>query len=218
MLFGKKQNKKNEGEESSSLSQKDLILKQVSKFFVRYYEAIVAVLVLIVFIIGFVFIINPKYKKINEMKQYTLVDLTSGKSKIEMYLNKLVEYRDSYKNISDVSKERIDKAIPRDNHVEVLYAQIENLTKKQGVAIRSLSIIDNPVSEEAKGKKEKGEEGALKLGQANISLVVSGVDYNGLKRLLVAFENNLRLLDVFSINFKPEQKEAELIMYSYYLN
>jgi len=217
-MFGKKQDKKNESEESSSLSQREIILKQISKYFVRYYEAVVAVVVLLIFVIGFIFIINPKYKKINEMENYTLIDLDTGKAKIETYLGKLEEYRDSYKNITDVSKERIDKAIPQDSHVEMLYAQIESLTKKQGVAIRSLSIVNNETITDPKVKKEASPDSKLKLGQADISLVVSGIDYSGLKRLLVAFENNLRLMDVFSVSFKPEQKEAELVIFSYYLN
>lgn len=211
MFAGKKEEKNSEEEVQD---KKKVFLRKASVFVVLYFDALVALVVLIIFVAGFFFVINPKYKSIKEAEQYSLEDLIAGKSKLEDYLSKLTEYRNLYRDLSNISRERIEKTVPQDDHLENFYAQIENITKKQGVVINSLSVTEVEVTDKkAVAAASVGEF----LSKANIYLTVSGVDYSGVKKLLTIFENNLRIMDVESVKFDVESKAAEFIIIAYFL-
>ena len=223
-MFEKKEAKNEEGQVGED--KKKLFLKKASVFVVHYFDSLVAVTVLIIFVTGFFFIINPKYKTINEMEMYSIDDLEAGKTKLENYSAKLVDYRNTYRDLSEVGKERIEKVVPGNEQLENFFAQIESITKKQGVFITSMSVADEKKKEKvansgndegveketANSAESKGE-----LGVASISLIISGVDYAGTKKLLSIFENNLRLMDVKSIKFDTSNKEVELLITAYFL-
>ena len=56
----------------------------------------------------------------------------------------------------------------------------------------------------------------LDEAKVKIKLSVSGVSYKKLKALLLAIEENLRLMDVVDVNFSSERKTADLEIDTYY--
>lgn len=223
-MFEKKEIKNEEGQVGEG--KKKLFLKKASVFVVLYFDALVAVTVLVIFVAGFFFIINPKYKAINEMEMYSLDDLEAGKTKLDNYSAKLVDYRNTYRDLSEVGKERIEKVVPGNEQLENFFAQIESITKKQGVFITSMSIADekkkekatNAGSEDGVEKEDvKAVESKGELGVASINLIISGTDYSGVKKMLTIFENNLRLMDIKSVKFDASKKEVELLISAYFL-
>ncbi|MCU0680391.1 MAG: hypothetical protein MUF50_03775 [Planctomycetes bacterium] len=55
------------------------------------------------------------------------------------------------------------------------------------------------------------------LGIIKISLEMTKVNYDNLKKLLYVLENNLKLMDVTSLNYTPNKKQASLEIFTYYL-
>lgn len=216
-MFSKKTIKKNEEKEAHEKAK--AILRKVEVFATRYFDALIAIFVMIVFVAGFFFVINPKYKTITETEVYSQEDLEAEKSKLSEYLSKLTEYKTAYQKLSKVSRERVEKVVPRDDYLENFFARVENITKKQGVLITSLSI-NNP-EKDAQNKKNQQIDGDVvsekKFGEVEILLKVSGIDYSGVKRLLSVFENNLRLMDVEVVKFNTEANKAEFSITSYFL-
>jgi len=219
-MFSKKETENKEVQVDDE--KRKLLIKKASVFVVHYFDALVAALVLIIFVAGFFFIINPKYKAITETEQYSLEDLQSGNTKLSNYLAKLIEYKNAYQKLSDVSRERLEKVAPQDQHLENFFAQIENITKRQGVSIFSLSVSELIDAKETNpdGTVNTAAVNALKdsgLGKVKIELAVNGADYMGAKRLLSVFENNLRLMDVQSVKFDTTSKKVEFVITSYFL-
>lgn len=206
--------RKEENNPEEGQDKKKVFLRKASVFVVSYFDALVALMVLVIFVVGFFFLINPKYKSIKEAEQYSLEDLISGKSKLEDYLSKLTEYRNLYRDLSSISRERIEKTVPQDDHLENFFAQIENITKKQGIIISSLSVTEVEIADK---KTAAATTAGEILSKANINLLVSGVDYAGVKKLLTIFENNLRIMDVESVKFDTESKTAEFAIIAYFL-
>jgi hypothetical protein len=55
-----------------------------------------------------------------------------------------------------------------------------------------------------------------KLGQINVDVSISKIDYAGFKNLVKIFENNLRLLDIVKLDFSPSGGTANFTFATYY--
>ena len=67
-------------------------------------------------------------------------------------------------------------------------------------------------------KEASAELKNLGLREVNIALNLSGGDYVALKNFLVDLENNLRLMDVVSLNYSPEAGSNILNIRTYRLD
>jgi hypothetical protein len=143
--------------------------------------------------------------------------MESERDVLNNYFSKLNEYVDIYRKLSNVSRERVEKIIPEDDFLEKFFARMETLTKRQGVVLTEMMLA---YDEEDDGKKAKKPSDSDKksLKKINIQISVSGVDYDGVKRLLKAFENNLRILDVNTLEFNITEKTASFSVTTYFLD
>jgi cbb3-type cytochrome oxidase subunit 3 len=211
-------NKKNKKEkvEGKGAKYQDL-LKKIEVYVSRYFDALVAVLVIIIFLLGAFFVINPKYKSIIEEEKYSQADMESERDILNNYFSKLNEYVDIYRKLSNVSRERVEKIIPEDDFLEKFFARMETLTKRQGVVLTEMMLAYDEEDDGKKAKKPSAND-KKSLKKINIQISVSGVDYDGVKRLLKAFENNLRILDVNTLEFNITEKTASFSVTTYFLD
>lgn len=213
--IGKKnKDKKIETGQKVSNEKYQVILKKIGVFSVRYFDALVAVFVLIVFLLGFVLVINPKYKAIIQAEEYSQEDLEAERNGLSSYVRQLSEYKSLYQQLSSISKERIDKMVSEGRHKEDLFAIIESMTRKQGAILTAISIQDLSESDDDEKKKKDKDT----LSEIEISLSISGLDYFSVKKMLGVLETNLMLMDVESLEFDVDSKKADLIIKTYILN
>jgi len=186
----------------------------------RYAIFLIVVFMVFVFILAYKLIISPvsasingEIKAINEnreiQKQYFLKTLENIK-----------KYKEDYENININDRKRIDLMIPDKSDVDQLFSDIELLVLKNGFILNSLEIdkFDKKIK---KAKKVKSSDDSLKtennnLGIINLKLDVSNSGYEKFKKLLNAFENNLRILDVYNINFSPDGASINFDIRTYY--
>jgi len=213
-MFNKKKNK--EKNENKAETKYQVWLRKGEVWVTRYFDAIVAALVITIFLLGAFFVIHPKYKSIVEKEDYSQEDLEVERNNLKNYVSKLTEYKKAYQNLSDVSINRIENMIPDDDVLENFFARLEYITKRKGVLVKSISIVDLSIEEENSHRASKEKE-FENLGKLKIDLSVDGIDYFGVKKLLEEFENNLRLMDVKNIKFDLNTKTAEFTIITYYL-
>ena len=97
---------------------------------------------------------------------------------------------------------------------EDVFTDMEKLIFSRGLLLNSIEVAsissgDNP--DNSSGGSVSG------VGEASIKLSISGIDYEGLKKLLAIFESSMRLMDVKKVDFSPKGKTAILQISTYYL-
>lgn len=213
MGFLNKQKNTQDGLSQNKEVKYSAFFKKAGVLMTRYFDALVAVLVIIIFLLGVSFVISPKYKAIVKAEKYSQEDLEEEINNLNTYLNKLLEYKKTYQQLSDISIDRVKKVVPEDDHLEDLFARLESITKRQGVVIKMMTLTD--LSDNDVDKKRGSNNSTLH--KVEIALSISGVDYYGLKKILSVFENNLRLMDVQGVKFDLDAKTADFSIITYFL-
>lgn len=168
----------------------------------------------VVFVFGIIIFIFPKYNEIaieikanedRQSKEY------SEKSKKDIEDLKLLI--SAYESISPSHIEKINKIIPPADIKEKIITEIEALVVRNGLILGAISI--EPVEKDPRKKVEEKIDLPENITKYKITLKILGVNYNNLKNILRVFENNLRLLDVQSVDFSAEKNEAQIELHTY---
>jgi len=102
-----------------------------------------------------------------------------------------------------------------------LFGEFEEIAEKNAWILTSVSLNYPDELEEGEAAPVV-EEGALygslseNTRQVEVELVLSGVDYAGLGKLLTVLETNLRLFDVKQIDFSGDSEVAVTLVTYYY--
>ncbi len=181
--------------------------RKLALIFFRYSRLFTIVLLLFIFVLSYLFVIGPKYKKMKKTSEYLTGIRMDELNKLETYLERLKNFNKSYKNVSELDRERMNKIIPSTNNYEDLLVEIEDIVNNRGLVLRSVSIKTSkrsPNTSRAKTTVKKEEETNPSLENIEVlslSLEINEVDYDSMKELLSDFEMNLRLIDVDSVDF-----------------
>lgn len=232
-------NKINESEFADRKRRND-----VNKFLNSYFRFI-AVFILIVFLwVAIRFVIKPRFEDAivlsnNALKQKKTEFLSEYK-KMENYKKVIAEFSEIDPN--KISK--ISKIVPDQYSRDDLFTEITYFLMKNNFKIQSITIVDPLVgtgstgaSVESSGSGASSERrtGAVDSETTNtpahtdylktlspetgvwlVSLQLSEINYLALKSLLSVLENNLKLIDIFSINFQPTASSVDLSFFTYY--
>lgn len=193
----------------------------------RYYNLFVLILVVIVFIGGFLFLLFPRYRVVSkEIREKNTAQEEEYRS-LEKYFNELAEYRATYESISKEDKEKVNSMLPISPPLEDLFTEIEALIRGRGLLLNSIAITPDiaykpliPTSEMnyiSTSTSEVNENYIPQLGRIKFVISISGIDYKGIKGLLATLENNLRLMDLEDLNFSLDGKSATLQITTYYV-
>lgn len=154
---------------------------------------IFSILILAAIVLVVIFLILPQFSRIKNIKS-EINNLKTELSKKTELSEKIDEMILKYNEL--VAKlQKINFVIPKGQEKPELIVQIESLAKESGLIVES--IVFKEVSQ------KESETAGYKI--LNISLGLSG-NYQAFKNFLVAVEQNIRLMDVQSIDFSsPEQ-------------
>ena len=202
----------------ADISRKTSLRQTINVFLSRYFRYLSIIIALLVMAGAYFYLLKPKYNKILLEIDNTKNTQEAEREDLDQYYNKLLDYIAEYKKIKKADIEKISKLAPMDADYGKLFTDFEAIIKEQGFILNSLSI--NPDVKAVKNKasgKEKSSVLPSVIGRIKISADISGVDYESLKHLLGVIENNLRLMDVNSLNWSPDNASANLEITTYYL-
>ena len=200
------------GKDKKGLKDKEKI-RVLLLFLYRYFYFFSLILVIIVIVAGIFAFVIPKYRAISEeMKS------RDEEKRLELdYLNKyqveLTKYKSSYDRIDKDDVNKVNKIYPEVEDIEELFTELAVLVKKNGLLLNSVELskggdkkAKKTVSKQEDSSSTEGQIPELPsdIGVISINLSISGVNYKSLKNILRTFENNLRILDIKNLSFKPE--------------
>jgi len=133
------------------------------------------------------------------------VDLLSRQADLEKLKSMKVDYESL-----EAAGQRIVDILPAEKDISSLILQLENIALKNNLKFTALNIAD----------KQSGAASNIakvdKYKKISLSVNLSGGNYFTLKDYLFDIEQNLRLLDIESINYNPETASYSLGMTAYY--
>lgn len=187
--------------------------------FTKYFTFIILLVVILTLTFFYFFLINPKLETATEEIQQ---DINFQQNILNMERQKLMQMQESidyYRQIDSDDIDFLESVIPHPYPKEKLFGEIEDIVLKNGYILTNLNLEEIKESPEEEGNVEEQVEEDSKeenLQTINISLEVTGLDYNGMKRFLATLENQLPLMDIVSLDFSPEGETLSLNIYTYY--
>ncbi|MAF20837.1 MAG: hypothetical protein CMI55_04115 [Parcubacteria group bacterium] len=125
---------------------------------------------------------------------------------LEELLAETQQLKEKYQQIEQEAS-KIALAIPQEEDLPYLLVQFEVLAASNGLLLESIGF--SQTDEEAKSPQQKTSQKTNQskktnpfLKSSSVNLSISG-SYSAFKNYLVALENNIRSMDVYSISFSP---------------
>lgn len=194
----------------------------------RYFTFLVVLLFLVLLLCGYFFVLAPKNETITTSIKQEISDKEDNIKVLDNTIRNFTDYINAYNSIDDSALRRAAAILPEQSDEDALFLQMDHLMRKHGYKTTKIDI-----KKEDSGKKEAnsrrktvapsqaGEEEADKkiagVGRISINISVEGMDYEGFKRLLNIFENNLRLMDLVGISYNEGEDEYNFEISTYYL-
>lgn len=199
--------------ENNNLAKKNYINNLLN----TYFDLFVVVFVVFLLFISYFLLLKPK---VDSTISAISENISSHEKLLQAEKNKLASLKEalaSYQKISEVDLLRVNSILPNDYDKEALYGEIEEFVKQNGFIPTSITLTkEEELKEDQAASKELVGKNASKIGEIEISLALSGIDYAGLKNFLGALESNLRLMDVKSLTLNGSNSATlEIVTYYY---
>ena len=191
--------------------------RSIALLLFRYSKLLTIIFLLFIFGLSYLFIISPKYVKMQKSSDRMASVKIDELQKLGIYLERLKNFNKSFKDVSVLDKERMEKIIPQENDYEDLIVLVEDIVNKRGLVLNSISIESVEVVPTRRGSKTKEEEAELpeNIKKVGFTATISGVNYKIIKDVISDFEKSLRLMDIQDVSFS-EGSSLVLEVNSYY--
>lgn len=189
-------------------------------FLKNYFNFILTGALLVFLLVSYFFVLAPKYNStITSIKD----NINEQQKLYNAQQKKLANFKDIaslYKKINTNDLKKFNSVLSDEYVKESLFGEIEDIVSQNGFVVDKIALI-NPEEEAGKKALAPGAVAAVSdtpvnLGEIDINLTISSLDYASFKNLVKIFETNLRLLDISQVNFSASSGTADLTLRTYY--
>jgi len=186
------------------------------------FNIVIVIIVLMFMVAAYSLVIKPKFDS-------TLIGIKDNVSQKEQFYNaqkqRLVDLQAAaslYQKLQISDLEKIKLILPDEYAKEKLFGELEDIISRQGVLVSSIALSKFGEGGDSRAPILPSNEhfanmpNADRVGIIQIDLSLGALDYNALKNILPLLESHLQLLDIQSLNFNPEEKTANLSLFTYY--
>ncbi|HOF50178.1 MAG TPA: type 4a pilus biogenesis protein PilO [Candidatus Colwellbacteria bacterium] len=181
--------------------------------FKRFLSILGGIALLVAAVFVFTNFIRPEFEGENGVKQLradrdaAAVVLSRAAAQVEAFANLARQYEDSFQY-----KDDLDRSLPPDEEIPEVLAQIHGLSAANQVTVASVSFQHPPM--QSNGNSLVSAYGVLR------ATVRAEGSYENLKAFIRDIENNMRLMDVSSMNVSASGRaniySLQLIINTYY--
>lgn len=205
-------------------------------FFVRYFIFINSIVIIVILLLGYKMFISPNILRLKAGKNIGLEERVKEEERLSSYMNELESMRRDYKNFTEEKLNELKMVLPKEEDFPGLFVQMQELALKNNFALNTLSIdhassgSNGAPAENTNGEEQKPAENAPgasgiselsggRIKELNVSYSITGGDYEDLKNFLRDIEKNIRIFDIYDINFGSVEKGStfSINMRTYYL-
>ncbi len=183
-----------------------------------YFNIILAAVLILFLVLSYFVFLGPKFQatqaaiSANTEEKQMLYETTQKR------LMSLKAISDIYQKISPADMQKFNSVLPDAYVKERLFGEIEEIIGQGGWLVTSISISAPTGAPAAGTETAAAASSALarkNVGTISLNLNISAIDYSGFKNLLHLLESNLRLFDVTSVSFSPNNS-VNLVLTTYY--
>lgn len=211
----------------------------LKKIFIKIFYFLLAIEAMSVIGMGYYYVISPRQKDIDEGGSISLEAKKKQLDELTLYIGKIKYMSDQYRGYSIEKINTLSSILPRDKDIPGLFVQMQEIAKKNNFALNSMDISDLSNSEntqkntenssENQGEnntaandnklKQKTVEDSSGIKELNVSFIITGGNYDNLKSFLSDIEKNLRLFDIYDINFgSTKEGPYSMNLRTYYIS
>ncbi len=180
------------------------------KIFIKYFDYILLLLIIAIFLTSFFAYFSPKLKDIKNIKN---VKFAKGEEIYKhdlYYFEELKFFYKEYESITEKDIEKIDSALPIGPKFPELLAGLESLFKNNGFELGDIILSKGEII-------EIKEQNTPFIKTVKINLTINKVSgYQVYKRMLSILENNFPIIDVKFINYQGNNAYS-LELTTYYM-
>lgn len=196
---------------------KELIKNRLQYIIAQYYTVVVVLVVALILVLGVSLFIWPQYLAIKESGTYRYRTTKNELVMKQQTLSQLQKMALDYEKINLAELKALDLALPTEQDIPGLFIQMEALVADNGFVLNSIDFAQSAEAE-ATSTGETDKKTGQNLKEVTVALSISGGGgYDNLKTLLDSLENNIRILDIKSLNFSPESESYAINITTYYL-
>ncbi len=209
---------------------------KINRFLNSYFKFIVLFFVIAFLFLSLLFVIKPKLDNV-----LFLSDSILRERKIQFIkeYNNLQNYQNVISEFSEIGSDdiyRINKMVPSPYSRDELFAYITYFLIDAGFRIESVDIVDGqgglPLIDLDSSATSRRRDNATvpadgkyseftrnlpnEVGFWVVDIKISDINYQSLKKMLGALENNLKLMDVFYLDFYPENNSVDIGILTYF--
>jgi len=170
-----------------------------------YFNAALAGVLLVFLLLAYFLFLGPKFDATKAAIEANIADQENLYVLSQRKLANLKAVAAVYDSIRAADLAKFNGVLPDAYVPERLFGELEEMAASGGWLIKEVTVT--PVGVSAADRR---------LGQISVELSMSGLDYIGFKRFLRLLENNLRLMDVSSLEFSPSDNSANITLTTYY--
>lgn len=214
--------------------------KEKLNLFTRYFKPILFLTVVIILGAAYFLLLSPLFKEYQTLTKQVIEEKRENLEQQKKIFNELSELNKVYNEVSPSLKDKVQELLPTQPALPNLYYNLDQLATVAGYKILSVDI-NVPKQEQKKSTQEfrapteemgEGEEirpaemtGAKmsepaisqkSLKEIKITLELEGNGYLTFKNFLDLLEHNLRILEVESFSYDPEETTISLNLKTYY--
>ncbi|RMD59521.1 hypothetical protein D6821_01020, partial [Candidatus Parcubacteria bacterium] len=178
---------------------------------------------LLIVIGGLWFWLFPKYQSIQSRIKTLRTQQENKKTNQEGVLRQLNRLISFYEGIDESIKQQAERILPDDPQIESFIEELEVISNRVGIKLTAIDIAeDTAPSRGVKviGPSQKADTTNSWLQKAEVvplSVTFDGVNYLALKDLLANYlERSLRLVDIESVAYSPDNGSLQLNLKVYY--
>ena len=180
------------------------------RLFSKYFKIVLILIILLLLFGSYFLLLNPKIDQIRRDREVELKNKINQLASRESYLVDLKALTSSYKKLSDTELRRINLILPSEEDFPNIFTQLEALVEDNGIFLQAMDISKVVVELKEESKLPKN------IRRLNISLSLSGGDYNTFRNFLADIEFNIRTFDITSLSFTPDFTSYFIVLTSYY--
>lgn len=170
--------------------------------FVKYFWFIVIFLAILILLLGFVFLIKPKW---DPLKKGGPLDLESYEKILtdeKKYLTKVKKMKQEYDELYQNKQDRLEKlnyVVGDTGDQAGLLMLIDTITRNFSFNIDNLAIVET------------------QKDSATLGLSLTGGNYQVFKQFFQTIENSIRIMDIVSLQLSKGSTDTNLKIRSYFL-
>lgn len=174
--------------------------------------ALLALLLVVIFVVAVYFFVWPEYGVLTDSQNKLAEEKQSLDEQNQTFLN-IKKLLANYGEISDANKGKVEAMIPEVDDEPGLFTLFEAVGQKNKITISAIDISEKEAAPVLANLGLREVDVAL-----NLTINPASADpYGDFKRFLGDLENNLRLMDVVSVNYTPESSNCILNIRTYRL-